>query len=102
MERNMHRTLSLPPPWTHHSSVDVTGFVPPHDGRPDEVKGRAILTLGTSGFELSLRPTAAELRALATLCQQLADDTDTANVPPFGASRAVWPAGCTHLPGVPS
>ncbi len=98
----MHHNLSLPPAWPQHSGVQVDGFVLPHDGRPDEMKGRALLTLGTSGFELTLRPTSAELRALAALCQQLADGTDIANVPPFGAPRAVWPAGCTHLPGVPA
>lgn len=96
----MHRTLVLSSPWSHQDAVDVSGFVPEYATRRDEVKGRAVLTLAAGSFNLSLSPTAAELRALAALCQQLADDTDTANVPPYGAPRAAWPAGCSHLPGV--
>lgn len=97
----MHRTLKLPSPWDHLGDIDVSGFKPDDDAtRPDEVRGRAALNFDCAAFTLNLRPTAAELRALAALCLQLADDTDTANVPPFGAPRAVWPAGCTHLPGV--
>lgn len=96
----MHHTLTLPSPWSHQGGVEVTGFVPPHDGRPDEVKGRASLVLRADAFELSLRPTAAELRSLAALCRTLADDLDASNVPAFGPLRARWPAGCTHLPGV--
>ncbi len=98
----MHHTLALPSPWPHHSSVDVSGFVPPHDGRPDEMKGRAALNLSTSCVQLQLRPTAAELRELANLCRFLADDMETSNVPAYGPPRASWPAGCTHLPGVPA
>jgi hypothetical protein len=97
----MHRTLTLPYPWSHQNPVEVSGFVPPHDGRPDEVKGRASLTLRSSGFELSLRPTAAELRDLAALCRTLADDLDAANVPVYGAQRARWPDGLQHLQAVP-
>ena len=97
----MHRTLQMPSPWDHQADVEVSGFKPDDQvDTPDEVRGRAALSLDAGAFSLHLRPTAAELRALAALCQQLADDTDTANVPPYSGRRAVWPAGCTHLPGV--
>lgn len=74
---NIHRELQLESPWTHQAVVEVRAYAPEDgDDRPEEVRGRASLTLQSGAFSLSLRPTSAELRALAALLLATADDND--------------------------
>lgn len=99
----MHHTLTLAHPFQQQGTLDVAGFVPePREDRADEFKGRGALTLDAGEFSLHLRPTPAELRALAALCQALAHDVELANVPPYTGERLRWPAGLTHLPAAPA
>lgn len=73
-----HRKTTLSAAWEHHDVVDVTGWAPIQT--PERLKahpnlaGRATLLLSCGPFDLSIKPTAAELRALAELCNTLADD----------------------------
>ncbi|MCI1193516.1 hypothetical protein MOJ79_16920 [Calidifontimicrobium sp. SYSU G02091] len=68
----MHHTLRISSPWEHQQAVEVDGFVPQATSHP-ELHARAALTLRAGAFELLLRPTAEELRAVAQLATTLAD-----------------------------
>ena len=73
-----HRTLSLSAAWSHHDAIDVSGWAsiptPERTAEFPNLVGRATLSLRTGPFFLDLKPTAAELRALAELRNILADD----------------------------
>ena len=99
----MHHTLTLDPAWAHQAAVDVSGHsrTDSQDTAP-EIRGRAALSFDCGSFSLSLRPTPAQLRALADLCLALAQDQEAANVPPYTGERLRWPAGLTHLPAAPA
>jgi hypothetical protein len=112
-----HHHIELASPWKHDSVTKVTAYAPTEaNDNPDiasRTSGRAVLSLRCGPFDLSLRPTAAELRALAKALTSVAADLDEATAPTLHhlaappsrrheAPRAVWPAGLTHLPGVAS
>lgn len=98
----MHYTLTLTHPFARQGSVDIHGHVPAAADNPETLKGRAALALDAGGFSLLLRPTPAELRAMAELFQALALDLEVAAVPPYTGNRPRWPAGLTHLPTSPA
>lgn len=78
---NIHRELELESPWTYQAAVAVRAYVPEDgDGRPEQVRGRANLTLQSGAFSLSLRPNSADLRALAAILLATADDNDGTEV----------------------
>lgn len=78
-----HHTLALhSSPYAQTGDVEVTGFIPQREG--DEAliwAGRSALTFRSGPFELSLRPTVADLRRLAAVCTALADELDAAAAP---------------------
>lgn len=116
-----YHNVSLASVWAHEPAVAVS-MRAWSDPLADEtlasrMRGRAVMTFSASGFELSQRPTAADLRALAAAALATAADIDEATAtklvplplplplpnPPsrrHEAPRAVWPAGLTHLQGV--
>lgn len=77
--RPVHHTLNVTSPWGLGDPLNVRGFVPQGDEyQSPALKRRAALVLAAGPFELTLRPTAAELRALARLCASVADDLEAA------------------------
>lgn len=73
-----HHTLSLhSSPYAQPGDVEVHGFIPQRD--PEDAliwAGRGALTFRSGASDLTLRPTAADLRRLASVCTQLADELD--------------------------
>ena len=108
-----HHHIELVSPWEHEPVTQVTVFAPTDLNVDAEIasrmRGRAVLRLTCGPFDLDLRPTAADLRALARALQTVAADIDEATAPALQplplppsrrheAQRAVWPAGLIHLP----
>ena len=82
-----HHNLELSSPWDHHEPADVRAWFAQSNDDPEIARrmyGRAVLNIGSGPFDLHLRPTAPELRALAAMLCAVADELD----------------GCTHLQGV--
>lgn len=76
----MHHTLDIASAWQHEASVEARGFVPEEDSStPAECRGRSALTFSAAAFSLHLRPTPAQLRALAALANALAEEQEAAN-----------------------
>lgn len=109
-----HHHLALASPWKHDPVTKVTAYAPAEaNDNPDiasRMRGRAVVSISAGPFDLSLRPTAAELRALAKALTSVAADLDEATAPQLQskplplppsrrheAQRAVYPAGLTHL-----
>ncbi len=82
-----HHHLEISTPWKHHAATEVAAWAPDRcDTDIDAgLRGRAALTISNGPFELSLRPTAADLRALAALCHALAADLDGLRFPEITA-----------------
>lgn len=110
-----HHKIHLASPWKHDHALQVTAYAPTEPHSDIEIasrtSGRAVLSLTCGPFDLNLRPTAADLRALARALQTVAADLDEATAPQLHhlglppsrrheAPRAVYPAGLTHLQGV--
>ena len=108
-----HHKIQLTSPWKHQPTLDLTVYAPSEPNNDIEIagrtSGRAVLSLTCGPFDLNLRPTAADLRALARALQTVAADLDEATAPNLQllplppsrrheAQRAIWPAGLTHLP----
>jgi hypothetical protein len=117
MERqvSIHHHVELASPWKHDPVTKVTAYAPAEaNDNPDiasHMLGRAVVNVAAGPFDLSLRPTAADLRALAKALLTVAADLDEATAPLLQskpqplppsrrheAPRAVWPAGLAHLP----
>ena len=82
-----HHRIELSTPWAHEAATEVSAFAPDRTG-PDAspgLGGRATLSVDHGPFTVSLRPTAADLRALAALCHALAADLDGLRFPEITA-----------------
>lgn len=110
-----HHHIDLASPWKHDPVTRVTAYAATDLNDNAEIarrmRGRAVVSIAAGPFDLSLRPTAAELRALAKALLSVAADLDEATAPQLQplapppsrrheAPRAVYPAGLTHLQGV--
>lgn len=76
-----HHSLSISDPWLGSASCDVAGFIPRAHPNPEirrALRGRADLSLSTGGFAVRLRPTARELRELASALLDLAEQLEPA------------------------
>ena len=82
-----HHHLEISTPWKHHAATEVAAWAPDRTD-PDTdpgLRGRAVLTIANGPFSLDLRPTAADMRALAALCHAVAADLDGLRFPEITA-----------------
>lgn len=103
-----HHKIQITSLWKHDLALQVTAYAPTEPHSDLEIArhtgGRAVLSLTCGPFDLNLRPTAADLRALAGAMLAAAADLDEVTAPQLPPSRsheaprARWPAGLTHLP----
>lgn len=74
-----HHRIDLPSPWEHHEATDVSLWLDAPSEDADirrRMQGRGTLNFSCGPFDLYLRPTAPELRAMAAAFATLADQID--------------------------
>lgn len=81
-----HLDVFLPGPWSHQPGVKVSGWVQ-QNCEHTELTGTSALVLECGAFSLSLRPTAEQLRRLAALCTELADQIEHSEAPLMEAQQ---------------
>ena len=92
-----HRLALHSSPYAQPADVEVHGFVPTRDPEDALVwAGRCALTFRSGPFDLSLRPTVAELRRLALLCTALADELENTPAAPTSAAQHAQHQGPQH------
>jgi hypothetical protein len=71
-----HRYLQLDEPPGDVRNVTVSAWAQPVNTHGQEWQGRANVAIGAGPFRVSLSPTVAQMRALATLLSSTADDQE--------------------------
>jgi hypothetical protein len=71
-----HRYLLLDEPLGDVRHVTVSAWAQPVNTHGQEWQGRANVSIGAGPFRVSLSPTVAQMRALATLLSSTADDQE--------------------------
>lgn len=69
-----HRRVLISTPWDHHQPAALTAYVPDDAAEWPDAKPRAVVLISGGAFELHMRVTDADLRAVAAALLSVADE----------------------------